>query len=64
MPRIFIRFIVFGGYTRSTIHPHPKGCGLLYPLTPRDKPDGKTTQNNAMQAIILANPWIRIQKIF
>ena len=22
---------------RGTIHPHPEGCGLLYPLTPRDK---------------------------
>ena len=23
--------------SRGTIHPHPKGYGLLYPLTPRDK---------------------------
>jgi hypothetical protein len=23
--------------SRGTIHPHPEGCGLLYPLTPRDK---------------------------
>ena len=23
--------------SRDTIHPHPKGCGLLCPLTPRDK---------------------------
>jgi hypothetical protein len=27
---------------RGTIHPHPEGCGLLYPLTPRDKKSGET----------------------
>ena len=28
--------------SRGTIHPHPKGCGLLYPLTPRDKTQRRT----------------------